>query len=220
MKGDSCCMRRRINHLPAYLLVFLYFGLMGCRNSKNDQSVLASSPSTPAPSRTQPTQTASAQTFGAQINPEIKPMIAPLQPLPPAGELAFKDNGDGTITDLRTGLMWEKSDSGWGETWSHAMNYCKELSMAGYSDWRLPDKDNWVSLWADAGLDKGVMKKVFSKETLTSSYWSSSVSDKVIAGVEPGTLAWRVYMGKGYIDMKGLLANSARCVRGIDVQSH
>ena len=216
MKGDSFCMRRRIDYLPAYLLVFLCFGLVGCRNSKNDQSVLTSTSSTPAPSSTQSTQAPSAQAFG----PEINPTIAPIQPRPPAGELSFKDNGDGTITDLRTGLMWEKSDSGWGETWSHAMNYCKELSLAGHSDWWLPDKDSWVSLWADAGSDNGVIRKVFSKETLTSLYWSSSLPDKVIPEAEPEGAAWSVYLGKGRIDGKNLLAHSARCVRGVAFQSH
>jgi hypothetical protein len=50
---------------------------------------------------------------------------------------AFKDNADGTISDLNTGLMWKK-DEGPNLNWEEAMKYCQDLSLAGYTDWRLP----------------------------------------------------------------------------------
>jgi hypothetical protein len=55
------------------------------------------------------------------------------------GENSFVDNGDGTITDLSTGLMWQKSDDGVGRNWEEALAYAEGLEYAGYSDWRLPD---------------------------------------------------------------------------------
>lgn len=51
----------------------------------------------------------------------------------------FVDNRDGTITDLSTGLMWQKSDSGVGVDWEEALDYAENLELAGFSDWRLPD---------------------------------------------------------------------------------
>lgn len=51
----------------------------------------------------------------------------------------FTDNGDSTITDNATGLMWMKNDSKAGMTWQNALSYSENLQYAGYSDWRLPD---------------------------------------------------------------------------------
>ena len=39
----------------------------------------------------------------------------------------FVDNGDGTITDNRTGLMWQKSGSSRATTWKRARTYVKHL---------------------------------------------------------------------------------------------
>lgn len=50
----------------------------------------------------------------------------------------FTDNGDGTITDEATGLMWMQGDNGEGITWKNALSYAENLTYAGYSDWRLP----------------------------------------------------------------------------------
>jgi len=51
----------------------------------------------------------------------------------------FMDNGDGTVTDQTTGLMWMQDDTGEGMTWEEALAYAEELSLAGHDDWRLPN---------------------------------------------------------------------------------
>jgi len=51
----------------------------------------------------------------------------------------FVDNGDKTITDRSSGLMWTKSDSGRGFNWEDALDYAERLDVAGYNDWRLPN---------------------------------------------------------------------------------
>lgn len=64
----------------------------------------------------------------------------------------FIDNADGTITDLETKLMWAKEmhDSGCngGKTirWQDAIQHAKAVSLAGYSDWRLPQISELVSI--------------------------------------------------------------------------
>ena len=50
----------------------------------------------------------------------------------------FVDNGNGTITDKRTGLMWEKAPVSTTMDWAVANDYAARLKLAGYSDWRLP----------------------------------------------------------------------------------
>jgi len=68
---------------------------------------------------------------------------------PAYGENAFVDNGDGTISDLATGLMWAKDDSGVGMNWQAALVYVQTLNAQGYlgySDWRLPNAKELQSI--------------------------------------------------------------------------
>lgn len=61
---------------------------------------------------------------------------------PEYGMNSLTDNGDGTITDSSTSLMWSKSDSGSGMNWEDALAWVQEKNTEnylGYSDWRLPD---------------------------------------------------------------------------------
>jgi hypothetical protein len=58
---------------------------------------------------------------------------------PDYGDNDFVDNSDGTITDLATGLIWQKDDSGASMNWEDALAYCEILEHNGYDDWRLPN---------------------------------------------------------------------------------
>ena len=51
---------------------------------------------------------------------------------------AYTDNGDGTITDKVTGLMWQKVAAAGTYTQPLAAAYCPALSLGGQGDWRLP----------------------------------------------------------------------------------
>ena len=52
---------------------------------------------------------------------------------------AYKDNGDGTVTDVNTGLMWVKTpDLRNKSTFAQAVAGAKTCRLAGYADWRLP----------------------------------------------------------------------------------
>ncbi len=62
------------------------------------------------------------------------------------GENRFIDNRDGTVSDLATGLQWQMADSGDGMTWEDALEYAEDLSLAGYSDWRLPNAKELQSI--------------------------------------------------------------------------
>lgn len=55
------------------------------------------------------------------------------------GQNDFIDNGDGTITDQATGLMWMQDDSGEGMFWEEALDYAENKNYADYNDWRLPN---------------------------------------------------------------------------------
>ena len=79
----------------------------------------------------------------------------------------FTDNGDGTVTDKRTGLMWVQSgyadtdttpatdytiDGNWRKyTWENVILYCERLDFAGYTDWRLPNCKELYSILSYEG---------------------------------------------------------------------
>ena len=62
------------------------------------------------------------------------------------GKNQFVDNGDGTIIDKATGLIWQKADSGRGMNWQQALDYAENLNLAGHNDWRLPNAKELQSL--------------------------------------------------------------------------
>ncbi len=66
----------------------------------------------------------------------------------------FFDNGDGTVSDTETGLMWKQTDGFQDEsifhTWIKAYDYVRELNnvkFAGYLDWRMPTLEEAESIY-------------------------------------------------------------------------
>jgi len=116
----------------------------------------------------------------------------------------FKDNGDGTITDNATGLMWVKDPSQlggvWGTpgnpsdmTWNNAIDNCLALDYAGHNDWRLPNIKELMSI-VDYGTWLPSIDVVFFPNTAWSYYWSSTTAF-------PSTgSAWAVNFMDGSID--------------------
>ncbi|MFO7728089.1 MAG: DUF1566 domain-containing protein [Desulfonatronovibrio sp.] len=82
-----------------------------------------------------------------------------------AGGPQCEDNGDGTVTDNGSGLMWQKATAGEME-WHQAMSYASSLSLGGHSDWGLPSKDELK------GLYNSECKKLM--DVRSSDYWSST----------------------------------------------
>jgi hypothetical protein len=65
------------------------------------------------------------------------------------GKNDFTDNGDNTITDLATNLMWSKDDSKTGLNWAEALAWVQSqntVNYLGHSDWRLPDAKELQSI--------------------------------------------------------------------------
>jgi hypothetical protein len=100
----------------------------------------------------------------------------------------FTDNGDGTVTDNCTGLMWQKDTAdvnGDGQidgnlvgtdtlSWCDALVYCENLSFAGRSDWRLPNVRELQSI-ADYGRSNPSIDPIFG--AIAEAYWSSTTVD-------------------------------------------
>lgn len=98
---------------------------------------------------------------------------------PAATQMSYTDNGDGTITDNITSLMWQQDGNypfnGFttGGTWEQALGYCENLVYAGYSDWRLPNRRELFSI-VDFGTtnDPSINKTYFSNTQYI--YWTST----------------------------------------------
>ncbi len=65
---------------------------------------------------------------------------------------SYQDNGDGTVTDLNTGLMWIQ-DAGDKTYYDDAMEELETYTFAGYDDWRLPTIKELYSLALFSGVD-------------------------------------------------------------------
>jgi len=77
------------------------------------------------------------------------------------------------VVDDETGLIWQDSSYIASKNWSGAKSYCKNLSLGGYSNWRLPNIDELISI-VDTSRKSPAIKKIFH-HTKSGYYWSSSV---------------------------------------------
>lgn len=87
---------------------------------------------------------------------------------------SLKDNGDGTITDYNTGLMWQKEDGG-EMTYEDALIYCKNVKLGGFTDWRLPTGIELFSINNYENINPAINTAIFTK-TQAEYWWTSDLS--------------------------------------------
>lgn len=126
----------------------------------------------------------------------------------------FIDNSDGTISDKSTGLMWEVKTNDGGPrdkdnyyTWEGALSYCENLYLAGYDDWRLPNRNELQSI-VDYNRDYPSIDPIFSY-TVSSYYWSSTTS------THNTFFAWLVYFRDGCVSYYGDKSSPNYYVRAV-----
>ena len=117
---------------------------------------------------------------------------------------------DKTVTDTRTKLMWQKATT--NKNWRNALAYCQSLNTgtepyAGYTDWRLPNKNELASL-----LDLGKSSNPYSNfpDMPSNFFWSSSTILK-------SEKAWRVNFNTGNVTYYNKSQqHDVRCVRNAE----
>ena len=120
---------------------------------------------------------------------------------------AYTDNGDGTVTDNVTELMWQQAAAPATYTWAAAVAYCPTLTLAGHKDWRLPSRIELVSI-LDVGVSGSAIDPTYFPGTPVTAFWSSSPW----VGNAPG--AWFVFFGHGNTSPWPVANTLAvRCVR-------
>ncbi len=130
--------------------------------------------------------------------------------------LAYADNGNGTVTDLNTGLVWEKvSDDGtvhdkdntytWANAFTGHVATLNATSFAGHTDWRLPNVRELQSI-VNYQSSSPMVSSAFKTNcgpgcpatgcscTASGNYWSSTSS------VSSPSRAWFVSFRYGNVD--------------------
>jgi len=102
---------------------------------------------------------------------------------------SFTDNGDGTITDNNTSLMWQKTDGG-EMIFENAAPYCSSLTLGGYTDWRLPTGIELLSINNYSRLNPALDTVYFT--VTNAQYWWSSEKQ-----ADDSTRIWVVNAGGG-----------------------
>ena len=117
-------------------------------------------------------------------------------------------SGKVVINDSTTGLMWQK-EYATDKTWQQALKYCEDLSYAGYTDWRLPNKHELSSL---LNYEKSDSPYSYFPDLPSKYFWSSSP--------DSSSHAWGIGFGNGYVGYGNYNYTtnkySVRCVRNAD----
>ena len=125
----------------------------------------------------------------------------------------YKANGDGTVTDKVTGLMWQQVDGG-EMTWEQAVTYASTLSLGGHSDWRLPFAKELFSI-LNQGVINPAIDTAYFPASVAEYWWSSETA------VDDITKVWITNAGGGIgphwktetISAGGSKRIHVRCVR-------
>lgn len=129
----------------------------------------------------------------------------------------FIDNGDGTVSDNATGLMWSQNDNGEYLYWKEALAYAEAATTAGYEDWRLPNIKELQSIADNSVTDIPAMDtSVFNLTEVTNIvdgtieqanypfYWSSTSNPIQGSETEDGGTIYAWIYSSGYnVDMQG-----------------
>ena len=136
--------------------------------------------------------------------------------------MSFTDNGNDTVTDNNTGLMWQKQDDGNTYNWFQAsgtyeatynpssQDVCGSLILGGYSDWRLPTKKELMSIVNyDIPYPGPTIDTTYFPSTKSTDYWSSTTYNSY------PSLSWVVAFSYSAVgnDYRNE-GDYVRCVRG------
>lgn len=151
---------------------------------------------------------------------------------------SYRDNGDGTILDLNTGLTWQKTPDFKMRSFREAIIYAKSLKLGGQGDWRVPTIKELFSI---ADFRGNIIKRIPYIETrvfafryprpspfvrmIDGQYWSSTIYVGLVMADDLGAFGFNfadgrvkcypihIGYGRGQKTIFGK-KNFVRCVRG------
>lgn len=123
----------------------------------------------------------------------------------------IRDDDMEVVIDTSTKLMWQDDSNASSviRNWSDAITHCENMTLAGYSDWHLPNL-NELYMLADRSIYSPSLSSAFNN-VVSSNYWSSTTY------ASDTTNAWGVHFNRGndYCVTKAL-SYYVRCVRSAD----
>jgi len=119
----------------------------------------------------------------------------------------FTDNGNGTITDHLTNLVWQKEPNTNAVSWENALLYANNLILENDSDWRMPNIKELQSLNDEGFVSPSVNTNIFSNMGVKK-YWSSTTQQNQVANA----WYWNTQFGITTYDPK-INTNFIICVR-------
>lgn len=126
------------------------------------------------------------------------------------GAAPFADNGDGTVTDRRTGLVWQQKEGLAAGNWEDALNYVATLNLGGHTDWRLPNLKELESISSPYAAKPSIDTRFFP-DTAAALFWSSTTL------AQRAQRAWTIDFRYGVISYNDKTdALHVRAVRGGD----
>ncbi len=119
----------------------------------------------------------------------------------------YKDNANGTVTDNRTNLTWQQAETA-DKIWDEAIAYCEGLSLAGASDWRLPNIKELTSINDESRVRPSLNATAFPNAP-SALFWASTTQ------VNQSARAWTVDFTFGISSQNAKTDRlRVRCVRG------
>ncbi len=130
--------------------------------------------------------------YGLGLNGDDKQFVVRFVRGAEYGENNFVDNGDGTISDKATSLMWSQDDSQEAMNWQEALAYAEEMNSKkylGHSDWRVPNAKELQSIVdysrSPLSTQSPAIDPVFNTSTITDEagvedypfYWTSTTHE-------------------------------------------
>ncbi|MFZ4798895.1 MAG: DUF1566 domain-containing protein [Bacteroidia bacterium] len=119
----------------------------------------------------------------------------------------FTDNGNGTITDNLTNLVWQKEPNTNAISWENALVYANNLILENDSDWRMPNIKELQSLNDEGFFNPSVNTNIFNNMGVKK-YWSSTTQQNQVANA----WYWNTQFGITSYDLK-INSNYLICVR-------
>ena len=129
----------------------------------------------------------------------------------------FTRNQDGIVTDHQSGLQWQDSYQGSVAKlkWRDAIDYCENLTLGGYNDWRLPNANELSSI-SDRKHYKPAIDPTFQETAFGGSEWWYWTSTTMGVSNYSHKSAWVVDFDYGYVARKDKsYTYSVRCVRSL-----